>query len=165
MQYIRYSKNTWLHLSKFRINSLPRTLDFALYQWLRLCPLCVSPDSSVPVEDVEVLLLDELGDDDVPDGQEGEDDEREDHLEVGPGREAEHAQHQQLDHLAQRELVDLALRHPADVVVRRVRRLLSEQQQDALEHLQRGKERRRENQNVDRGEEAKWSIFSEMVPS
>ena len=72
------------------------------------------------IEGFQKAALDETRDKSVSDGQEEEDDEGEDHLHVGPGREAEEAHDQQLHHLAAGKLVDLALRNPPDVMVRRI---------------------------------------------
>lgn len=54
----------------------------------------------------------------MPDGQKEEDDEREDHLHVGPRGKAEEAHDQQLSHLTAGELVDFALWNSANVVIR-----------------------------------------------
>lgn len=59
----------------------------------------------------------------LPDGDQQDHDQREDHLHVGYGVHAEGAQHQQLHHLQEGEVVDLPLWHFADVVGGRVRRL------------------------------------------
>ena len=53
----------------------------------------------MPVEHVEVLRLHDLGDEQVPHGQEHQDDHGEDHLDVGPGGEAEDAENQKLANL------------------------------------------------------------------
>lgn len=52
----------------------------------------------------------------VPDGDEQDHEQGEDHLHVGDGVHAECAQHQQLHHLQEGEVVDLPLGHFADVV-------------------------------------------------
>lgn len=51
-----------------------------------------------------------------PDGDKQDHEQREDHLHVGDGVHAERAQHQQLHHLQEGEVVDLPLGHFADVV-------------------------------------------------
>lgn len=56
----------------------------------------------------------------MADGQQKEDDEREDHLHIGPWCESEEAHDQQLRHLAASELMDFSLWNPSDVVIRRV---------------------------------------------
>lgn len=58
-----------------------------------------------------------------PDGHKEDHEEREDHLHVGQRIHPERTQDDQLDHLQPREEVDLPLRHPADVVGGRIRRL------------------------------------------
>ena len=55
-----------------------------------------------------------------PNWQQQQEQHWEDGLHVGPRREAEDAEDAQLQHLTAGEDVDLSLRHPADVVVRRV---------------------------------------------
>ena len=62
------------------------------------------------VENVEILLLHDFWDELVSDGQESEEDKGEDHLDVRPGSEAEHAENRQLEHLAHGEHVDFPLR-------------------------------------------------------
>lgn len=59
----------------------------------------------------------------VPERQEEEADDGEDHLDVRVGREARRAEHAKLQQLAHGEQVHLALRHLPDVVRRRVRLL------------------------------------------
>ena len=62
-----------------------------------------------------------------------EDDEREHHLHVGVGSEAEETHEAQLEHLAPGELVDLALGDASDVVIRRVSSLSRPQKQQTKE--------------------------------
>lgn len=59
----------------------------------------------------------------VPDGNEHDHEQREDHLHVRYRVHAERAEDQQLRHLQEGEEVDLPLGHFADVVGGRVRRL------------------------------------------
>lgn len=59
----------------------------------------------------------------VPDWNEHDHEQREDHLHVRYRVHAERAEHQQLHHLQEGEVVDLPLGHFADVVGGRVRRL------------------------------------------
>lgn len=56
----------------------------------------------------------------VPDWNQHDHEQREDHLHVRDGVHAERAEHQQLHHLQEGEVVDLPLGHFADVVGRRV---------------------------------------------
>ena len=71
----------------------------------------------------------------MPDGQKDQNHHRKDHLDVGRRRQSEDAQDEQLNDLTPCEHVDLPLRHPSNVVIGRIRGLLREQQQNALEHL------------------------------
>lgn len=64
-----------------------------------------------------------------PDGHQQDHEEWEDHLHVGQRIHAEGAQDDQLDHLQRREVVDLPLRHSADVVCGRIGGLDTEVQQ------------------------------------
>lgn len=59
----------------------------------------------------------------------------EDHLDVGPLHEPEHAQDGEVYQLETGECVDLPLGHPLDIVVGRVGGLLSEEEKKPLEHL------------------------------
>ena len=52
-----------------------------------------------PVQDLEVLPLDQSRQQKHPDGEEGEEEEGEDHLDVGPRPETEEAEQQKLDDL------------------------------------------------------------------
>ena len=52
-----------------------------------------------PVKDLEVLPLDQSRQEEHPDGEEGEQEEGEDHLDVRPGPEAEEAEKEKLDDL------------------------------------------------------------------
>ena len=72
------------------------------------------------VERLEEAGLDETRHEPVTDRQQEENDEREDHLHVDPRSEAEQTHHEQLYYLAPGELVNFALRHAPDVVVRRI---------------------------------------------
>ena len=71
----------------------------------------------------------------LPDGQQQENDDGEDHLEVRDGREAERAHNAELQDLEDCEEVHPSLWHASDVVVRWIGRLFSEQQQDSVEQL------------------------------
>lgn len=59
----------------------------------------------------------------------------EDHLDVGPLHEPEHAQDGEVYQLKTGECVDLPLGNPLDIVVGRVGGLLSEEEKKPLEHL------------------------------
>ena len=52
-----------------------------------------------PVQHLKVLLLDEPRHEEHPDGQEGEQEQREDHLDVRPRVETKEAQSEQLSNL------------------------------------------------------------------
>lgn len=85
---------------------------------LRAADSSCSDSLVLAVERFQEAGFDQLRHKSVPYGQQEEDDEREDHLHVGPRRETEEAHDQQLRHLTAGELVDFALRHSPDVVIR-----------------------------------------------
>lgn len=70
----------------------------------------------------------------LPDGDQQDHQQREDHLHVGQRIHPERTQDDQLDHLQRCEVVDLPLRHAADVVGGRVGGLDGERQ-DGVKRL------------------------------
>ncbi len=87
------------------------------------------------IQNLQVFLLNNEGNNPVSEGKKDEYDNWENHLDVRPWVEAKDAEDHQLAQLAQCEEVHLPLRHPPDVVVWWIGALLSEEQHDPLKHL------------------------------
>jgi len=87
------------------------------------------------VHGLQVFILNNLWEEKPSDWQEHEDDDGEDHLDVGPGGEAKHAEDRELHDLAAGEDVHLSLRNSLDVVVGRICGLLCQEQGHSLKHL------------------------------
>ena len=117
------------------------------------------------VQNFEIFGLNDERDQLVSDGEEEEDHDGEDHLDVGPGGEAKDAEHEQLATLTHCEHVNLSLRYLTNVVVGGIGRLLHEQEEDPLEHLvavQRGHGQVQEEPVQDRGRDVVQSIAKEQ---
>lgn len=138
---MRYPMHT---LNLYRYTILISVLRHTKHVYVtKLCPTIRSTEDATSTQNslvsrihgLEILVLDDLGQEESSDGEEHEDDDGEDHLDVGPGGEAEDAENGELDDLTAREDVHLPLGDPLDVVIGGVGGLLRHKEGHSLEHL------------------------------
>lgn len=87
------------------------------------------------VQRFEETAFYETRNDEVTNGQQREENDREDHLHVRPWHEAKQTHEQQLGQLATSELMDFTLRNTTNVVVWRISGLLRKEEHNAFKHL------------------------------
>ena len=78
---------------------MPKTIFFSIESAKKYLALKIKVIYPVQGADLEVFPLNKTRDEEDPDGKEADEEEGEDHLDVRPRPEAEHAEQHQLSHL------------------------------------------------------------------